>query len=329
MKEPKGLCDSSSKSYSGYLDIADDAHLFYWFFESRSKHPEQDPLVLWINGGPGVSFPPPRICLPDRPGSTPLRSLPDRCLLAQCSSTTGLLFELGPCSVTDGGMNTTYNPHSWTESANVIFLDSPVQVGCASLFLFLPHLEPELTTASISQTRTVPRPSPTHRTPPRTSTRSSSCSTKSSPSSRMSTSTSPVVRATLGEHPSLPAGADSEPRTPSESYAGTYLPNIASVIHNHNKKKPTPSSLSIPLKSVLIGNGLTDAYTQFASVPDWSCNKPGTPGANPYGPIFDEATCSSIRGKVPTCQRLTEFCYNNPSRFVSPPLAEHCTVEEG
>jgi hypothetical protein len=56
MKEPKGLCDSSSKSYSGYLDIAEDAHLFYWFFESRSKHPEQDPLVLWINGGPGVSF---------------------------------------------------------------------------------------------------------------------------------------------------------------------------------------------------------------------------------------------------------------------------------
>lgn len=106
------------------------------------------------------------------------------------------------------------------------------------------------------------------------------------------------------------------PRPLSESYAGTYLPNIASVIHKHNKIKPTPSSISIPLKSVLIGNGLTDAYTQFASVPDWSCNEPETPGANPYGPIFDDATCQSIRGKVPTCQRLTEFCYNNPSRFV-------------
>lgn len=52
MKEPRALCDTSSKQYSGYLDIADDAHLFYWFFESRSKTPEKDPLVLWLNGGP-------------------------------------------------------------------------------------------------------------------------------------------------------------------------------------------------------------------------------------------------------------------------------------
>lgn len=121
--------------------------------------------------------------------------------------------------------------------------------------------------------------------------------------------------------------AHSAPRLFTESYAGTYLPNIASVIHKHNKSKPTPSSISIPLKSVLIGNGLTDAYTQFASVPDWSCNEPETPGANPYGPIFDEATCQSIRGKVPTCQRLTEFCYNNPSRFVESPLHSHLFLD--
>ena len=62
MREPKALCDSSSKQYSGYLDIADDAHLFYWFFESRSKHPEKDPLVLWLNGGASSPFPPRSSC---------------------------------------------------------------------------------------------------------------------------------------------------------------------------------------------------------------------------------------------------------------------------
>ncbi|KAI0330115.1 carboxypeptidase C [Cubamyces sp. BRFM 1775] len=97
MTEPS-LCDPAVKQVSGYLDIAQDKHLFFWFFEARNN-PENAPLVLWLNGGPG------------------------------CSSTTGLLFELGPCRITDEGKNVSYHPHSWTESANVIFLDQPVNVG--------------------------------------------------------------------------------------------------------------------------------------------------------------------------------------------------------
>ena len=31
-----------------------DAHLFYWFFESRGE-PSKDPVVLWLTGGPGCS----------------------------------------------------------------------------------------------------------------------------------------------------------------------------------------------------------------------------------------------------------------------------------
>ena len=68
------------------------------FFGSRVS-PEDAPLVLWLNGGPG------------------------------CSSSTGLLFELGPCSIADEGKNTTHNPYSWNTHANIIFLDQPVNVG--------------------------------------------------------------------------------------------------------------------------------------------------------------------------------------------------------
>ncbi|KAK7046718.1 carboxypeptidase [Favolaschia claudopus] len=92
------LCERGIKQYSGYFKIAEGKHMFFWFFESRSS-PSTDPLVLWMNGGPGDS------------------------------SANGLLFELGPCSVSSEGRTTVSNPHSWTNSANIIFLDQPVDVG--------------------------------------------------------------------------------------------------------------------------------------------------------------------------------------------------------
>jgi cathepsin A (carboxypeptidase C) len=67
------------------------------FFESRND-PENDPVVLWLNGGPG------------------------------CSSLTGLFMELGPSRV-DEKLNLVYNPYSWNANASVIFLDQPVNVG--------------------------------------------------------------------------------------------------------------------------------------------------------------------------------------------------------
>jgi carboxypeptidase C (cathepsin A) len=52
-KEP-GLCESTQgvRSYSGFIDIAEDKHLFFWFFESRNN-PLSDPITMWLNGGPG------------------------------------------------------------------------------------------------------------------------------------------------------------------------------------------------------------------------------------------------------------------------------------
>ncbi|KAB5557927.1 Alpha/Beta hydrolase protein [Coniochaeta sp. 2T2.1] len=96
--DPSKLGIDKVKQYSGYLDDeANDKHLFYWFFESRND-PKNDPVVLWLNGGPG------------------------------CSSLTGLFLELGPSSL-DKKLNTVYNPHSWNQNASVIFLDQPVNVG--------------------------------------------------------------------------------------------------------------------------------------------------------------------------------------------------------
>lgn len=96
--DPSVLGIDTVKQYSGYLDVTDeDKHFFYYFFESRND-PKTDPIVLWLNGGPG------------------------------CSSLTGLFFELGPSSIGED-VKPIYNPYSWNSNASVIFLDQPVNVG--------------------------------------------------------------------------------------------------------------------------------------------------------------------------------------------------------
>lgn len=45
---PTGICelDPNVKSYSGYADIAEDQHVFWWFFESRNQDPSEAPLTV-------------------------------------------------------------------------------------------------------------------------------------------------------------------------------------------------------------------------------------------------------------------------------------------
>jgi len=49
IKSTEGWCDPGVRSWSGYLDVGNGKDLFFYFFESRSK-PEEDPVVMWING---------------------------------------------------------------------------------------------------------------------------------------------------------------------------------------------------------------------------------------------------------------------------------------
>lgn len=91
------VCPGVDGYVTGYLDSG-DKHFYFAYFDSRSN-PQEDPLVMWINGGPG------------------------------CSSMMGLLMELGPCAVNDDGKTARKNEHSWTNAANMFFLDQPIGVG--------------------------------------------------------------------------------------------------------------------------------------------------------------------------------------------------------
>jgi len=100
-KEPglDGVCETTPgvNSYSGYVDLDNQTHMFFWFFEARND-PANAPITLWLNGGPGSD------------------------------SLIGLFQELGPCNVTED-LKTQLNPYAWNEHSNMLFLSQPIGVG--------------------------------------------------------------------------------------------------------------------------------------------------------------------------------------------------------
>lgn len=90
------------KLETGYVTVG-KVEFFYYFVPSERK-PRSDPLVLYMNGGPG------------------------------CTGLNGLLYQVGPLAfnVTDyeGGLpSLVYVPYSWTKTASIIFIDAPVGAG--------------------------------------------------------------------------------------------------------------------------------------------------------------------------------------------------------
>ncbi|KAF0697220.1 Aste57867_12076 [Aphanomyces stellatus] len=85
--------------YAGHLALPSTGQkMFYWLTESDSGTSMADPLVLWLNGGPG------------------------------CSSLGGLFTELGPF-VVESDLTVKRNPYAWNRNANILFLESPAGVG--------------------------------------------------------------------------------------------------------------------------------------------------------------------------------------------------------
>ncbi|CAH8312079.1 unnamed protein product [Eruca vesicaria subsp. sativa] len=90
---------------TGYIGVGEEeeVQLFYYFIKSE-RNPEEDPLLLWLSGGPG------------------------------CSSIHGLLFENGPLTMKFEVYNGTLpslvsTTYSWTKTTSIIYLDQPVGTG--------------------------------------------------------------------------------------------------------------------------------------------------------------------------------------------------------
>nr|XP_017256822.1 PREDICTED: serine carboxypeptidase-like 17 isoform X2 [Daucus carota subsp. sativus] len=89
------------KLETGYVGLGDgeDLQMFYYFVESE-RNPRDDPLMIWITGGPG------------------------------CSSPRTFFYYIGPLkfNYANSGRRIPQlevNPYSWSKVANVIFVDPP------------------------------------------------------------------------------------------------------------------------------------------------------------------------------------------------------------
>lgn len=97
------ICDNrGGTQWSGTADVSDEHRLFFYVFESRGD-PSTDPVILWLNGGPGGS------------------------------SLLGGFNEMGACMLNDDSNSTTFNEWGWNRNATVIILDQPAGVGFSTV----------------------------------------------------------------------------------------------------------------------------------------------------------------------------------------------------
>ncbi|KAJ6647663.1 putative serine carboxypeptidase CPVL [Pseudolycoriella hygida] len=87
-------------SYSGFLTVNREynSNMFFWFVPSQNN-PQDNPLLLWLQGGPGES------------------------------SLYGLFTEHGPFKIDYASKKLNYRKESWTTTHSVLYMDSPVGAG--------------------------------------------------------------------------------------------------------------------------------------------------------------------------------------------------------
>ena len=94
-----------------------------------------------------------------------------------------------------------------------------------------------------------------------------------------------------------------------ESFAGRYIPVFSDYIVEQNKKDNGLPKIN--LASIMIGNGMTHPYLQYATYHTAVCtNQTG------YGPFLGEKDCKQMADLLPKCQKLFAKCAEDPSNAI-------------
>ncbi|KAI5370128.1 putative peptidase S10, serine carboxypeptidase, serine carboxypeptidase, serine active [Septoria linicola] len=286
---PAGICETVEgvRSFSGYVDVEDNQHLFFWLFEARNQDPTAAPLTLWLNGGPGDP------------------------------SMVGLFSENGPCWVDYEG-NVQRNDYSWTNASNVLFIDQPAGTGFSYTDIVNGYID------EAGYLVTLPEAScPDYANAESCGTWSSS---NASETVNNTLSAVPYIwQALAGVTGAFPQYSSNGIHVSTESYGGHYGPVLADYILDKNADLP-PGAETIALRSLTVGNGWFDPITQFEAYYNFTIFPGNTYGFAPFNSTSEEQLYNALYGEGNcldqlhdcnfgaqtdgTCSAADNFCYD-------------------
>ncbi|KAK7404786.1 hypothetical protein VNO78_05745 [Psophocarpus tetragonolobus] len=208
--------------HAGYYSLPHSkaARMFYFFFESRKS--KDDPVVIWLTGGPG------------------------------CGSELALFYENGPFHITNN-LSLTWNDYGWDQASNILFVDQPTGTGF-------------------------------------------SYSSDDSDIRHDEVAVSNDLYDFLQEFfKARPYFVKNDFYITGESYAGHYIPALASRVNQGNKQS---QGILINLKGFAIGNGFTDPAVQYQAYPDFALDNG----------LIRQADYDQIRKLIPECEKEAKTC---------------------
>lgn len=185
----------TGRLHSGFLSLQNPKKKLHYILVESDSNPATDPVLLWLNGGPG------------------------------CSSLNGFSQEMGPALFEPGTATWKVNPNRWNKNANVIYLESPAGVGFS--------YNDDKDDVKYNDVK----------------------------------SGKENLEAVVDFFRKFPSLVNNEFYISGESYAGIYIPYLASNIIDYN----ATAAVRINLKGLLIGNGVTDwTVDAEAAMPDFA-----------------------------------------------------------
>ncbi|KAJ1023142.1 hypothetical protein NDA16_003295 [Ustilago loliicola] len=270
---PSGTCetDPNVKSFSGYVDVEEDQHIFFWFFEARNGNPKEAPLTVWINGGPGSS------------------------------SMIGLFQELGPCYVDSNG-TVVNNPYTWNNASNMIFIDQPATTGFSYTKLVPGYVDPFTDSIVVLPNETCPEYAQGYGTCGTYSAPNVTLTANSTEAAAKN-----FYRTLQGFMGAFPQYSREDFHFATESYGGHYGPVFNEYIEEQNVHGK-PEAHKIKLKSVMIGNGWYSPEVQYAAYYNFTVSPGNTYDYRPFNSSIEEMMYNNMFGPG-NCLDQIRDCY--------------------